>query len=863
MEGGRNGGRSGEESTSQVVDTARQGAGKRIHSLDEKVNDPGVLPRFFDDLAAFRLEAEERRNIAVPKGSSRSVSFEKGLSSEAEGGGAGEGVGAAGEEDSQTTGQEGEGSQQLEGEPEEDGAAVQEASRKEGGKESAFGFLGQLRGTSVALSLLFVQFMNSQVRVTLSFLELYNERIHDLLSLSSGTSPGSAAPSPGPTTSSAIDRESGLAFFAPQVERFSPGTVSSAPLSPGDAARRASRAQTSEGGGLGGLGASGLSASRAQLAEGPLEIFQHPQHGVFIPNLSQAVVKSRHDMQKLLIYAMQKRSMGDLRLRTSSTQISGRSVNFVDLAGSERHEKAHAERDGLWHGGGSPAPPLAHLHGGASRIGTGTGQEMWQQRTASLTGDGRHQRQREGAFINTSLSVLGVVISRLAEGQMKGDKTPSAGQAGGSGAPGTLARSFKRSATAGVAQKSTAKTLNRSGTRVGGPGDALGGKSLQQRQDHIPFRSSKLTFLLKDSLSGNSKTSMLATISPAESQLSETVSTLRFAQSVKSIRTNARVNVDRTGDLVKTLKGELQQLKSQLNKLSITSTASAFESARVRGLLSEVEEKERLSRELAKQWEDKVKESEDMQEKRKKAIESMGLATGDVTSLLQIGEDTPYLLNISDDPMLTGCVMYFLRRDEETLVGKAEEANVRLPGSGIEDTHCILENSEDSELKVRLASPSARVLVNGSRLDDERPLRHHDRLVIGRTFAFRVVVPKTVRSAAAVAAAAGRGKGFDIPTPRGLMDVSVRSGRDRSASSRSRLDSDVVAETSSETGGENGDKPARASNGSSAGGVGGVSLGAFPAGMDETEAMWIENEAALREFEDEDVRRFFQELQVG
>ena len=61
---------------------------------------------------------------------------------------------------------------------------------------------------------------------------------------------------------------------------------------------------------------------------------------------------------------------------------------------------------------------------------------------------------------------------------------------------------------------------------------------------HIPFRSSPLTMLLKDSLGGNSKTCMFANISPADANISETVSTLRFADRAKQIKNKPMVQMD-------------------------------------------------------------------------------------------------------------------------------------------------------------------------------------------------------------------------------------------------------------------------------------------------------------------------------
>ncbi|MCO5566578.1 hypothetical protein L7F22_020255 [Adiantum nelumboides] len=89
----------------------------------------------------------------------------------------------------------------------------------------------------------------------------------------------------------------------------------------------------------------------------------------------------------------------------------------------------------------------------------------------------------------------------------------------------------------------------------------------QGKQRHVPYRDSKLTFLLQDSLGGNSKTTIIANVSPSISCASETLSTLKFAQRAKFIRNNAFVNEDASGDVL-ALRLQIQQLKEELNRLS-------------------------------------------------------------------------------------------------------------------------------------------------------------------------------------------------------------------------------------------------------------------------------------------------------
>ncbi|CAA0807566.1 Phragmoplast orienting kinesin 2 [Striga hermonthica] len=83
---------------------------------------------------------------------------------------------------------------------------------------------------------------------------------------------------------------------------------------------------------------------------------------------------------------------------------------------------------------------------------------------------------------------------------------------------------------------------------------------------HIPYRDSRLTFLLQDSLGGNSKTMIIANVSPSICSAAETYNTLKFAQRAKLIQNNAVINEDSSGDVV-ALKRQIQLLKEELSAL--------------------------------------------------------------------------------------------------------------------------------------------------------------------------------------------------------------------------------------------------------------------------------------------------------
>lgn len=84
------------------------------------------------------------------------------------------------------------------------------------------------------------------------------------------------------------------------------------------------------------------------------------------------------------------------------------------------------------------------------------------------------------------------------------------------------------------------------------------------KSKHVQYRDSKLTRLLQDSLGGNTKTCMVAAISPAESNYDETVSTLRYANNAKNIKNKPKINEDPKDAMIRAFKEEIERLKKLL-----------------------------------------------------------------------------------------------------------------------------------------------------------------------------------------------------------------------------------------------------------------------------------------------------------
>ena len=94
------------------------------------------------------------------------------------------------------------------------------------------------------------------------------------------------------------------------------------------------------------------------------------------------------------------------------------------------------------------------------------------------------------------------------------------------------------------------------------------------KSTHVPYRNSRLTRLLQDSLGGNSKTLMFANVGPADYNYDETISTLRYANRAKSIKNKARINEDPKDALMKQYQKEIEELRKLLEEGSDDVTAT-------------------------------------------------------------------------------------------------------------------------------------------------------------------------------------------------------------------------------------------------------------------------------------------------
>lgn len=124
-----------------------------------------------------------------------------------------------------------------------------------------------------------------------------------------------------------------------------------------------------------------------------------------------------------------------------------------------------------------------------------------------------------------------------------------------------LAGSERQSKTQATGDRfKEAININQSLTTLGNVISAL----VDPKATHIPYRDSKLTRLLQDSLGGNTKTVMIANIGPADYNFDETLSTLRYANRAKNIKNKPHINEDPKDAMIRQFQEEIERLKKQL-----------------------------------------------------------------------------------------------------------------------------------------------------------------------------------------------------------------------------------------------------------------------------------------------------------
>ncbi|XP_062429274.1 kinesin-like protein KIF13B isoform X3 [Rhea pennata] len=274
------------------------------------------------------------------------------------------------------------------------------------------------------------------------------------------------------------------------------------------------------------------------------------------------------------------------------------------------------------------------------------------------------------------------------------------------------------------------KSLTTLGLVISALADQAAGKN---KNKFVPYRDSVLTWLLKDSLGGNSKTAMVATVSPAADNYDETLSTLRYADRAKNIVNHAVVNEDPNARIIRELREEVVKLREQLTK------AEAMKSPELKERL---EESEKLIQEMTVTWEEKLRKTEEIAQERQKQLESLGISLQ--SSGIKVGDNKCFLVNLNADPALNELLVYYLK--EHTLIGSDNSQDIQLCGMGILPEHCIIDITPEGQVMLT-PQKNTRTFVNGSAVMGPVQLHHGDRILWGNNHFFRLNLPKKKKKA--------------------------------------------------------------------------------------------------------------------
>ena len=399
--------------------------------------------------------------------------------------------------------------------------------------------------------------------------------------------------------------------------------------------------------------------------KGGLKVRESKKHGVFVDKLSKHAVTSYEEIEEKMSEGNKNRTIAATQMNSSSSRahtiiaieltqkeiIYGNVtekfsvINLVDLAGSEKVAKTGA------------------------------------------TGD----RLKEGSMINKSLTVLGMVISALAD-------------------------------------------------------IAMGKKNKV-----VPYRNSALTRILQNALGGNSKTLMICAVSPSSDNYDETLSTLRYADQAKKIKCHAMINESPKDKMIRELKEENERLKKQLKNFKGPVGGGGNEGAEQNNdelekrnkefekQILDLQQKLLQAEKAADQFREngtevKFKEQEDKPNRR-------------VSMMVERNENHAHLVNINEDPFLSNKIFHDIDKLEKITIGrKSPNKNmpnpvISLASIGIEYNHACVEKMGDAYFLYLNKDKEGSVFYNGQLVEEKIKLKHLDRIIFGTSAIFLFLNP--------------------------------------------------------------------------------------------------------------------------
>ncbi|XP_076582701.1 kinesin-like protein KIF14 [Chaetodon auriga] len=296
-------------------------------------------------------------------------------------------------------------------------------------------------------------------------------------------------------------------------------------------------------------------------------------------------------------------------------------------------------------------------------------------------------------------------------------------------------------------------SINKSLLTLGKVISALSEQALTRKKVFIPYRESVLTWLLKESLGGNSKTAMIATLSPAGSNVEESLSTLRYAQQARTIINVAKVNEDTSAKLIRELKAEVEKLRAaQMSSQGIEPERVRLFQQEISALRSKLCQQEREMVEANRAWREKLEQAEIRKREETKELQKAGVT-------FKVDNRLPNLVNLNEDPQLSEMLLYMIK-EGRTTVGKLKSEcshDIQLTGALIAEQHCVITNIQGTVSITPMEN--AKTFVNGNLISDSTVLHHGDRVILGGDHYFRFNHPAEVQSGKRVSCWTGAGDG--------------------------------------------------------------------------------------------------------
>uniref|UniRef100_A0A8C7CY00 Kinesin-like protein KIF14 n=1 Tax=Oncorhynchus kisutch TaxID=8019 RepID=A0A8C7CY00_ONCKI len=296
-------------------------------------------------------------------------------------------------------------------------------------------------------------------------------------------------------------------------------------------------------------------------------------------------------------------------------------------------------------------------------------------------------------------------------------------------------------------------SINKSLLTLGKVISALSEQAQTKRKVFTPYRDSVLTWLLKESLGGNSKTAMIATLSPAGSNVEESLSTLRYAKQARMIINVAKVNEDTNAKLIRELKAEVEKLRAaQMSSQGIEPEKINLFQQEILALKSQLTQQEREMAEAHRAWREKLEQAEKRKREETKELQKAGIT-------FKVDNRLPNLVNLNEDPQLSEMLLYMIK-EGQTKVGQHKSASahdIQLSGALIADHHCVISNV-NGEVSI-IPIENAKTFVNGNLVSETTVLHHGDRVILGGDHYFRFNHPAEVQSGKRVSCWTGDGDG--------------------------------------------------------------------------------------------------------